>query len=100
MAVIFFKIIVLVGKPIGNRQLAIGKDSGYSNFSTNRKFPICLLLIVNCLLSIVYCPLAIEDVAGAQKVASPVNFCKDISVNNTFYATSQVLYNHYGIKNV
>lgn len=52
------------------------------------------------LIAYFYCLLAIEDVAGAQKVASPVNFCKDISVNNTFYTTSQVLYNHYRSENV
>jgi hypothetical protein len=37
-----------------------------------------------CLLPIVHCLLVIQDVPGAQKVALPVNFCKDKSVNNTF----------------
>jgi hypothetical protein len=82
-------------------------------------FAYCSLPIAYCSLLIAYCPLLIayrplpiahcplpiahwllQDVPGAQKVALPVNFCKDISVNNTFYATSKVLYNQYRFENV
>jgi hypothetical protein len=63
-----------------------------SGFRTSQQ--IANFRFAYCLLPIVYCLLAIEDVAGAQKVALPVNFCKDISVNNTFYTAGKDLYNH------